>query len=85
MRVKMGSAQYFSRRATSHHGDWNEGFVFIVSYHAQLFDTIEFDLYDKPKRHWPSKNKHIGKAKLKLSKLEGRDDIFVTQVVSDHM
>ncbi|KAI8147872.1 hypothetical protein BJV82DRAFT_309699 [Fennellomyces sp. T-0311] len=78
MRVKMGSAQYYSSRSSKCTGDWNEGFVFVVSYHAQLFDTIDFDLYDKPRKHWPSKTKHVGKAKLKLSKLAGRDEIFVT-------
>ena len=41
MRVKMGSAQYFSSRSSQSTGDWNEGFVFVVSYHAQLFDTID--------------------------------------------
>ncbi|KAF7720924.1 hypothetical protein EC973_005770 [Apophysomyces ossiformis] len=78
MRVKMGSSQYYSSRAKLPAGDWNEGFVFSTSYHTQLFDTVEFDLYDKPRRRWPSKTIHIGKAKLKLSKLAGRDDVFVT-------
>ncbi|KAI9263108.1 hypothetical protein BDA99DRAFT_463429 [Phascolomyces articulosus] len=78
MRVKMGSAQYFSSRSTQSTGDWNEGFVFVVSYHAQLFDTIDLDLYDKPHKYWPSKSIHVGKSKLKLSKLKGKDDIFVT-------
>ncbi|KAG0174086.1 hypothetical protein DFQ28_009742 [Apophysomyces sp. BC1034] len=78
MRVKMGSSQYYSSRAKLPVGDWNEGFVFMASYHTQLFDTVEFDLYDKPRRRWPSKTVHIGKAKLKLSKLAGRDDVFVT-------
>ncbi|KAF1806326.1 hypothetical protein FB192DRAFT_1271876 [Mucor lusitanicus] len=37
----MGPAQYYSKRSDSSTGDWNEGFVFVVSYHAQLFNTIE--------------------------------------------
>lgn len=37
----MGSAQYFSSRSTKWTGDWNEGFIFVVTYHAQLFDTID--------------------------------------------
>jgi hypothetical protein len=41
MRLKMGPAQYYTKRASSPNGDWNEGFVFLISYHAQLFNTIE--------------------------------------------
>ncbi|KAI7874414.1 hypothetical protein K492DRAFT_137895 [Lichtheimia hyalospora FSU 10163] len=37
----MGSAQYYSSRSTKWTGDWNEGFIFVVTYHAQLFDTID--------------------------------------------
>ncbi|KAL0144781.1 hypothetical protein V8B55DRAFT_1455821 [Mucor lusitanicus] len=77
IRLKMGPAQYYSKRSDSSTGDWNEGFVFVVSYHAQLFNTIEFDLYDKPHKHWPT-TKHVGKAKLKISTLGGKTDVFVT-------
>ncbi|KAI9317308.1 hypothetical protein BX666DRAFT_1944500 [Dichotomocladium elegans] len=78
MRIKMGSAQYFSSISRRSTGDWNEGFVFVVTYHAQLFDTIDLDLYDKRSKQLFAKTKHVGKAKLKLSKLKGRDDIFIT-------
>lgn len=37
----MGSAQYFTARSEKSTGDWNEGFIFVVSYHAQLFDTVD--------------------------------------------
>ncbi|KAI7894154.1 uncharacterized protein EV154DRAFT_499494 [Mucor mucedo] len=77
IRLKMGPSRYFSKRSDSVTGDWNEGFLFLVSYHAQLFNTVEFDLYDKPHKHWPT-TKHVGKAKLRLSKLEGKNDVFVT-------
>ncbi|KAI9345061.1 hypothetical protein BD770DRAFT_186465 [Pilaira anomala] len=77
IRVKMGPSQYVSRRSKVPTGDWNEGFLFVVSYHAQLFNTIEFDLYDKPHKHWPS-TRHVGKAKLKLSSLSNKEDVFVT-------
>ncbi|KAL7312382.1 hypothetical protein PS15m_008145 [Mucor circinelloides] len=73
----MGPAQYYSKRSNTSTGDWNEGFVFVVSYHAQLFNTIEFDLYDKPHKHWPT-TRHVGKAKLKISTLVGKADVFVT-------
>ncbi|CEJ04101.1 hypothetical protein RMCBS344292_18070 [Rhizopus microsporus] len=93
MRVRMGADQYFSKCADIPTGEWNEGFVFRVSYHAQLFNTIEvgyihiymhtlivqkFDLYDKSHKIWSSAMKHIGKAKLKLSSLSGREKVFVT-------
>ncbi|ORE16680.1 hypothetical protein BCV71DRAFT_183008 [Rhizopus microsporus] len=89
----MGADQYFSKCADIPTGEWNEGFVFRVSYHAQLFNTIEvgyihiymhtlivqkFDLYDKSHKIWSSAMKHIGKAKLKLSSLSGREKVFVT-------
>jgi hypothetical protein len=41
IRLKMGPAQYYSKRSNSPTGDWNEGFIFVISYHAQLFNTIE--------------------------------------------
>ncbi|KAI8993566.1 hypothetical protein BDB01DRAFT_832360 [Pilobolus umbonatus] len=78
MRVRMGTAQYYSKRSYSSHGDWNEGFLFTLSYHAQLFDTIDFDIYDKPHKHLPGTTKHLGKAKLKISTLKGKDDVFIT-------
>lgn len=77
VRLKMGPAQYYSKRSNTATGDWNEGFVFCITYHAQLFNTIEFDLYDTPHKRWPTTH-HIGKAKLKISNLAGRDSIFVT-------
>lgn len=40
----MGPAQYYSNRSNSVTGDWNEGFVFHINYHAQLFNTIEVQL-----------------------------------------
>lgn len=77
MRLRMGSQHYFSSRSKHTNGNWNEGFLFTISYHNQLFDTIELDLYDKRKK-WRSKTKHIGKAKLKIAKLKDRDDVFIT-------
>lgn len=41
IRLKMGPSRYFSKRSDSVTGDWNEGFLFLVSYHAQLFNTVE--------------------------------------------
>ncbi|KAI7899534.1 uncharacterized protein BX663DRAFT_478497 [Cokeromyces recurvatus] len=77
IRLRMGSQHYFSSKSKDPNGNWNEGFLFTISYHNQLFDTIELDLYDKGKT-WRSKTKHIGKAKLKIAKLKNRDDVFIT-------
>ncbi|KAI8335414.1 hypothetical protein BC941DRAFT_399093 [Chlamydoabsidia padenii] len=77
MRIRMGSQQYYSSRSKSPNGNWNEGFLFTVSYHNQLFDTIELDLYDR-RKGWRSKTKHIGKGKLKISKLKNRHDVHLT-------
>ncbi|KAG1474500.1 hypothetical protein G6F56_000328 [Rhizopus delemar] len=77
MRLRMGSQQYFSSRSKHANGNWNEGFLFTVSFHNQLFDTIELDLYDKRKK-WRTKMRHIGKAKLKIAQLKNRDQVFIT-------
>ncbi|KAG1496408.1 hypothetical protein G6F47_008597 [Rhizopus delemar] len=45
MRLRMGSQHYFSSRSKHTNGNWNEGFLFTVSYHNQLFDTIELDFF----------------------------------------
>jgi hypothetical protein len=44
MRVKMGALQYYSKCVDVPTGDWNEGFIFTVSYHAQLFNTVEVNI-----------------------------------------
>ncbi|KAI8388688.1 uncharacterized protein BYT42DRAFT_560903 [Radiomyces spectabilis] len=77
MRLRMGSQHYYSSRSKDATGNWNEGFIFTISYHNQLFDTIELDLYDK-RKGWHNKTRHVGKAKLKISSIKGRDDVFLT-------
>ncbi|CEP15391.1 hypothetical protein [Parasitella parasitica] len=78
IRLKMGPAQYYSKRANTCTGDWNEGQVILSG--NKNTDTnlqLQFDLYDKPHKHWPT-TKHVGKAKLKISTLSGKADVFVT-------
>lgn len=41
----MGPQRYFSSRSKQSNGNWNEGFLFTISFHNQLFDTIEVKLY----------------------------------------
>ncbi|KAI7851482.1 hypothetical protein BDC45DRAFT_419063, partial [Circinella umbellata] len=73
----MGPQRYFSSRSKQSNGNWNEGFLFTISFHNQLFDTIELDLFDK-RKGWRSKTRHIGKAKLRISTLNERPEVFLT-------
>ncbi|KAI7886710.1 hypothetical protein K492DRAFT_233231 [Lichtheimia hyalospora FSU 10163] len=77
VRLRMGPQRYFSSCSKASHGDWNEGFLFTISFHNQLFDTIELDLFDR-RNGWRSKTRHIGKAKLRLLQLNNRDEVFLT-------
>ncbi|KAI9323882.1 hypothetical protein BX666DRAFT_2127864 [Dichotomocladium elegans] len=77
VRLRMGPQRYFSSSSKDAHGNWNEGFLFTISFHNQLFDMIELDLFDK-RNGWRSKTRHIGKAKLRMSALGNRDDVFLT-------
>ncbi|KAL0088372.1 hypothetical protein F4703DRAFT_1904233 [Phycomyces blakesleeanus] len=56
-------------------GQWNEGFEFLVSYHAQLFDTIQLDLYDS---YMLLPDRHVGRAEIRLRKLEGMPEEFTS-------
>jgi C2 domain len=55
-------------------GKWNEGFEFQITYHAQLFDTIQLDLYDES--HILLPDKHVGRAEIRLKHLEGMPSVF---------
>ncbi|KAG2171451.1 hypothetical protein INT43_009112 [Umbelopsis isabellina] len=81
MRLRVGAQHYYSHKSKKPTGDWNEGFLFVMSYHSQLFDTLEFDLYDKAGKWSKRQSKHVAKAKLKISKLEGKPDMFLTYVI----
>jgi hypothetical protein len=56
-------------------GSWNEGFELKVTYHNQLFDTIQLDLYDNGTFFI---DKHIGRAEIRLNNLEGMPEIFTS-------
>jgi hypothetical protein len=55
-------------------GQWHEGFEFQISYHAQLFDSIQLDLYDESYILLP--DRHIGRAEIRLRHLEGMPTVF---------
>ncbi|KAI7866552.1 hypothetical protein BDF14DRAFT_1728076 [Spinellus fusiger] len=51
----MGSSKYYTLPSDSPKGNWNEGFLFAVAYHTQLFDTIEVvQCYKLPSTYVPS-------------------------------
>jgi hypothetical protein len=54
-------------------GSWNESFELKVSYHNQLFDTVQLDLFDN-NLFFP--DKHIGRAEIRLKNLEGMPETF---------
>jgi hypothetical protein len=46
-----------------------------VTYHNQLFNTIQLDLYNS---YTFFMNKHVGKAEIRLKNLEGMPKIFTS-------
>ncbi|KAI8356694.1 hypothetical protein EDC96DRAFT_515203 [Choanephora cucurbitarum] len=56
-------------------GAWNEGFELKITYHNQLFDTIQLDLYDSNTFFI---DKHVGRAEIRLRNLESMPDIFTS-------
>ncbi|KAK3825125.1 MAG: hypothetical protein J3Q66DRAFT_326989 [Benniella sp.] len=68
--------QLFQTSTSEHqHGNWNEGFEFRVTYHAQLFDSLQLDLYDK---NILLRDRHVGRAEIKVSHLEGLPESFTS-------
>ncbi|ORX97624.1 alpha/beta-hydrolase, partial [Basidiobolus meristosporus CBS 931.73] len=54
-------------------GYWNEGFEFVVTYHEQLFGICQLDLYES---NLLFPDKHVGRAEIPLSQLEGMPECF---------
>ncbi|KAG0088581.1 hypothetical protein BGZ93_010330 [Podila epicladia] len=72
--LTLGDQSYRTSTSEREHGDWNEGFEFRVTYHAQLFDSLQLDLYDC-NILW---DRHVGRAEIKLSHLEGLPESFTS-------
>ncbi|KAF9325225.1 hypothetical protein BG006_011273 [Podila minutissima] len=72
--LTLGDQSYRTSISEREHGDWNEGFEFRVTYHAQLFDSLQLDLYDCSIL-W---DRHVGRAEIKLSHLEGLPESFTS-------
>lgn len=56
-------------------GCWNENFEFVITFHAQLFGTIQLDLYDN---YTIYPDKHIGRAEIRISSLENMPETFTS-------
>ncbi|KAI8084773.1 uncharacterized protein BX664DRAFT_266001, partial [Halteromyces radiatus] len=56
-------------------GKWNEGFELKVTYHAQLFDTIQLDIYDS---YMLLPDRHIGRAEIRLGLLQDMPETFTS-------
>ncbi|KAF9113274.1 hypothetical protein BGX27_001919 [Mortierella sp. AM989] len=73
--LTLGDQSFQTSTSEHQHGDWNEGFEFRVTYHAQLFDSLQLDLYD---RSILLRDRHVGRAEIKLSHLEGLPESFTS-------
>ncbi|KAG0231349.1 hypothetical protein BGW41_002215 [Actinomortierella wolfii] len=73
--LTLGDQEYQTSTSEREHGDWNEGFEFSVTYHAQLFDSLQLDLYDKSIL---LRDRHVGRAEIKLAHLEGLPESFTS-------
>ncbi|KFH64397.1 hypothetical protein MVEG_10222 [Podila verticillata NRRL 6337] len=73
--LTLGDQSYQTSISEREHGDWNEGFELRVTYHAQLFDSLQLDLYD---RCILLRDRHVGRAEIKLSHLEGLPESFTS-------
>jgi len=72
--VTVGDVVYQTSTSEIPEGKWNEGFEFHITFHAQLFDTIQLDLYDESYILLP--DRHMGRAEIRLKHLEGMPHVF---------
>ncbi|ORZ23450.1 hypothetical protein BCR42DRAFT_344112 [Absidia repens] len=75
VRITMGDQIYQTSISEYPDGKWNEGFELKVSYHAQLFDTIQLDVYDY---YLLLPDRHVGRAEIRLIQLENMPDTFTS-------
>ncbi|CAO3625422.1 unnamed protein product [Mucor fragilis] len=73
--VTLGDQYHRTSISEYSQGLWNEGFELKVTYHNQLFDTIQLDLYDNNTFFL---DKHVGRAEIRLKNLEGMPEIFTS-------
>ncbi|CAO3591233.1 unnamed protein product [Absidia cylindrospora] len=73
--ITMGDQIYQTSISEYPDGKWNEGFELKVTYHAQLFDTIQLDIYDS---YMLLPDRHVGRAEIRLVQLDGMPEIFTS-------
>ncbi|GAA5807175.1 hypothetical protein MFLAVUS_000529 [Mucor flavus] len=73
--ITLGDQCYKTSISEYAEGKWNEGFELRVTYHNQLFDTIQLDLYDS---YTFFLDKHIGRSEIRIKNLEGMPEIFTS-------
>ncbi|KAK9760430.1 hypothetical protein K7432_015531 [Basidiobolus ranarum] len=73
VRILLGDQIFQTSVSELSEGYWNEGFEFVVSYHSQLFGICQLDLYES---NVIFPDKHIGRAEIPLTQLEGMPECF---------
>ncbi|KAG0165013.1 hypothetical protein DFQ30_009080 [Apophysomyces sp. BC1015] len=71
----MGDQKFQTSASDYSQGSWNESFELSVSYHAQLFDTVQLDMYDC---NLLLPDQHVGRAEIRLRQLEGMPETFTS-------
>ncbi|KAI8991932.1 hypothetical protein BDF20DRAFT_76604 [Mycotypha africana] len=73
--ITLGDQTYRTSTSEFSDGRWNECFELAVTFHAQLFGTIQLDLYES---YMLYPDKHIGRAEIRLSSLEKNPETTLT-------
>ncbi|KXS14779.1 hypothetical protein M427DRAFT_135486 [Gonapodya prolifera JEL478] len=73
--VSVGDQVYETVVSQFSDGRWNAGFDFSVPLHVQLFGSLQLDLYNA---NAILADRHLGRAELRISSLEGMPEEFVT-------
>ncbi|GAA5798336.1 hypothetical protein HPULCUR_003738 [Helicostylum pulchrum] len=71
--LTLGEQHYQTSVSESREGCWNETFELDVTFHAQLFGTIQLDLYENFTIY---PDKHIGRTEIRLKTLELMPETF---------
>ncbi|OZJ05331.1 hypothetical protein BZG36_01596, partial [Bifiguratus adelaidae] len=75
VRISLGDQSFQTTASNLSTGHWFEGFQLKVSYHAQLFDTIQLDIYDASNIILIP-DTFVGRAEIRLKTLEGVPEVF---------
>ncbi|KAI9483327.1 MAG: hypothetical protein EXX96DRAFT_557738 [Benjaminiella poitrasii] len=73
--LTLGDQRYQTSVSEFREGRWNEYFEFTVTFHAQLFGTVQFDLYDN---YTIYPDKHVGRTEIRLSTLTNMPETFMS-------